>query len=270
MMSNSSFRLAVTGVSGRMGRSILEAYASQPNNASLVAALDRLDGDWIGQDAGSLIGRKLNVAISAELSVLAEVDVLIDFTRPEATMEYLDYAVAHRKGMVIGTTGFNEAQKRRLKEAAQSIPLLQATNMGQGVNATFAILAHTAKILGSNYDVEIIEMHHKHKVDAPSGTALTMGEAIAEAWGKTLEECAVYARHGITGERQAGTIGFSAVRGGDIVGEHTVIFAGMGERIEITHRAMNRSAWANGALQAAAFLSDKPAGWYSMREVVGV
>lgn len=264
-----TFRLAITGASGRMGRAILEAYAAQPGEAQLVAVLDRAGSEWIGRDAGALVGQQLGVEISSDVEALAKANVVIDFTRPEATSEYLKVAEAHRVAMVIGTTGFSDTQKSSLKTAAQHIPILQSTNMGWGVNATFDVLAYTAKVLGRRYDVEIIEMHHKHKVDAPSGTALTMGETIAEAWGTTLEECSIYGRQGITGERKEGTIGFSAVRGGDIVGEHTVIFAGAGERIEITHRATNRGMWANGALRAAAFLQRQSAGWYSMRDVIG-
>lgn len=263
-----SFRLAITGASGRMGRSILEAFAAQPGAAQLIAVLDRADSEWIGRDAGALVGQQLGVEISSDVEDLAKADVIIDFTRPEATLEYLAVAQAHRVAMVIGTTGFGDDQKAVLKAAAQNVPVLQSTNMGWGVNATFDVLAYAAKVLGPRYDVEIVEMHHKHKVDAPSGTALTMGETIAEAWGTTLSECGVYGRQGITGERKAGTIGFSAVRGGDIVGEHTVIFAGAGERIEITHRATNRGMWANGALRAAEFLHAQPAGLYSMRDVI--
>ncbi|MES2205251.1 MAG: 4-hydroxy-tetrahydrodipicolinate reductase [Pseudomonadota bacterium] len=263
-----SYRLAITGASGRMGRAILEAYATNPGVAQLVTVLDHPTSEWIGRDAGALVGQQMGVSITSDVSSLASAQVVIDFTRPEATMEYLSVAQASNVAMVIGTTGFNNEQKVLLKAAAQTRAVLQSTNMGWGVNATFDILAYAAKVLGSQYDVEIVEMHHKHKVDAPSGTGLTMGERIADAWGTNLEECAVYGRQGITGERKTGTIGFSAVRGGDIIGEHTVIFAGAGERIEITHRATNRSMWANGALKAAAFLQAQPAGWYEMKDVI--
>jgi 4-hydroxy-tetrahydrodipicolinate reductase len=251
-----------------MGRSVLEAYATDCGNAQLVAVLDHPGSEWVGRDAGALVGQQLDVFITSNPSSLAEADIVIDFTRPEATMDYLAVAQAHGVAMVIGTTGFNNDQKARLKAAAHKIPVLQSTNMGWGVNATFDILAYAAKVLGPQYDVEIVETHHKYKVDAPSGTALTMGETIAEAWGTHLDECAVYGRQGITGERETGTIGFSSVRGGDIIGEHTVIFAGAGERLEITHRATNRGMWANGALKAAAFLQTKPAGWYGMKDMI--
>jgi 4-hydroxy-tetrahydrodipicolinate reductase len=263
-------KIAIAGASGRMGRMLIEAVLSAPD-ATLSGALDITGSPALGQDAAAFLGQPAGVAITDDIrAVLAVSDVLIDFTRPEGTLAHL--AIARELGvrMVIGTTGFDDAQKSELKAAAQSIPVVFAPNMSVGVNATFKLLEVAAKILDSGYDIEVIEAHHRHKVDAPSGTALRMGEVIADALGKDLNQCAVYAREGYTGEREGGTIGFSTIRGGDIVGDHTVMFAGIGERIEITHKSSSRVSYAQGSVRAARYLMSQPAGLYDMQDVLGL
>lgn len=263
-------KIAIAGASGRMGRMLIESVLSTPG-ASLSGALDIPGSPALGQDAAAFLGRPIGVAVTDDIrAALSGSDVLIDFTRPDGTMAHL--AVARELGVrvVIGTTGFDDAQKATLKAAAKDIPIVFAPNMSVGVNATFKLLEVAAKILNSGYDIEVIEAHHRHKVDAPSGTALRMGEVIAEALGKDLKDCAVYAREGHTGEREEGTIGFATIRGGDIVGDHTVMFAGMGERIEITHKSSSRVSYAQGSVRAARFLMDKPAGLYDMQDVLGL
>jgi 4-hydroxy-tetrahydrodipicolinate reductase len=210
------------------------------------------------------------VAIGADLAALAGADVLIDFTRPEGTTAHLQACLRHGVRMVIGTTGFDDAGKAAIRAAAESIAIVFSPNMSVGVNATFRLLEVAAAILASGYDVEIVEAHHRHKVDAPSGTALKMGEVVAAAQGRSLKEAAVYAREGFTGERRAGTIGFAAVRGGDIVGDHTVLFAGTGERIEITHRAGSRMPYALGSMRAARFVAGRARGLFDMHDVLGL
>jgi 4-hydroxy-tetrahydrodipicolinate reductase len=262
-------RLAIAGASGRMGRMLIEAALADPV-MEIAVALDRPDSPELGHDCGDFLGRRSGVPIVADLGRLADADVLIDFTRPEGTAAHL--AACRRSGvrMVIGTTGLDEAGKAAIREASESIGIVFAPNMSVGVNATFRLLEVAAAILASGYDVEIIEAHHRHKVDAPSGTALKMGEVVAAAQGKSLKELAVYAREGVTGERQAGTIGFAAVRGGDIVGDHTVMFAGTGERIEITHRAGSRMPYAVGSMRAARFVAGQPRGLFDMQDVLGL
>lgn len=264
-------RVAVAGASGRMGRMLIEAVlADGAGDLQLALALDRPDSPEIGQDAGAFLGRRTGVRIEADAGALRHADVLIDFTRPEGTLAHLPVCAAAGVRMVIGTTGFDDAGKRAIAAAAQDIAIVFAPNMSVGVNATFKLLEVAARILSSGYDIEIVEAHHRHKVDAPSGTALKMGEVLAAALGRDLKDVAVFAREGVTGERKAGSIGFAAIRGGDIVGDHTVLFAGAGERIEITHRATSRAGYAQGSLRAARFLAGKARGLYDMHDVLGL
>jgi 4-hydroxy-tetrahydrodipicolinate reductase len=252
-----------------MGRMLIEALQDSPD-LRLAVALDRSDSPELGNDCGEFLGKRTGVLVGADLDRLGSADVLIDFTRPVATLAHLRACLQHRVRMVIGTTGFDAAGRQAIEAAARSIPILFAPNMSVGVNATFRLLEVAARILASGYDVEVIEAHHRHKVDAPSGTALKMGEVIAAAQGRRLEDVAVYARHGETGERKTGSIGFSSIRGGDIVGDHTVLFAGTGERIEITHRSASRMTYAIGALRAARFLGDRNNGLFDMNDVLGL
>ncbi len=262
-------RLAIAGAGGRMGRMLIEAALADPS-VTVTAALDRADSAELGRDCGDFLGRRTNVTIGADLDRIAEADVLIDFTRPEGTAAHLDACRRAGVKMVIGTTGFDDKDKAAIRDAAESIAIVLAPNMSVGVNATLKLLDVAARILASGYDIEIIEAHHRHKVDAPSGTALKMGEVIAAAQASALADRAVYAREGVTGERRPGTIGFAAVRGGDIVGDHTVLFAGTGERIEITHRAGSRMPYALGSLRAARFVAGKPRGLFDMQDVLGL
>lgn len=262
-------KLAIAGASGRMGQMLIEAALSQPD-LSISAALDRADSPMLGRDCAETTGRSTGVRVSSELAALAGADVLIDFTRPDATLRHLDACMAAKVKMVIGTTGFDDAGKRAIQAASQHIAIVFAPNMSVGVNATFKLIEMAASMLGDGYDIEIIEAHHRHKVDAPSGTALKMGEVVAAALGRPLAELAVYAREGHTGERRPGSIGFATIRGGDIVGDHTVMFAGAGERIDITHRSGSRTSYANGSLRAARFLADKSRGLYDMFDVLGL
>ena len=257
-------RIVVAGISGRMGKALLEAVATAPD-CVLHGALVRRGSEWEGREVAPAV-----VAASDIPAVLAGADVLIDFTRPEATMAHL--AVCERLGvaMVIGTTGFDEASKQRIVQAGQSIGVVLSPNMSVGVNLAYRLLETAARVLNEGYDIEIIETHHRHKVDAPSGTALRMGEVIAQALGRDLRDCAVYGREGITGERDPSTIGFATVRGGDVVGDHTVLFAGIGERIEITHKASSRLTFAAGAVRAARFLHQSGAGFHDMQDVLGL
>jgi 4-hydroxy-tetrahydrodipicolinate reductase len=262
-------KLAIAGAGGRMGRMLIEAAFADPEVA-IAVALDRADSPELGRDCGDFLGRRTDVTIGADLARVADADVLIDFTRPEGTAAHLDACRRAGVKMVIGTTGFDDEAKAAIRDAAESIAIVFAPNMSVGVNATLKLLDVAARILASGYDIEIIEAHHRHKVDAPSGTALKMGEVIAAAQASALSDRAVYAREGVTGERRAGTIGFAAVRGGDIVGDHTVLFAGTGERIEITHRAGSRMPYALGSLRAARFVAGKPRGLFDMRDVLGL
>ena len=261
-------KIAVAGASGRMGRMLVEAIAAAPD-ATLSGALDRAGAPSIGQDAGAFAGVPAGVAITADLAEgLAGADCLIDFTRPEGTLEHLAYCAEHGIKLVIGTTGFDDAGKEAIRAAAEKTAIVFAPNMSVGVNVTLKLLQQAAKSFAEGYDIEIIEAHHRHKVDAPSGTALKMGEVIADALGRDLKDCAVYGREGVTGERDPSTIGFATVRGGDVVGDHTVLFAGTGERIEITHKSSSRVTYAHGALRAAQFLADKTTGLYDMQDVL--
>ena len=239
----SALKFAIAGASGRMGRMLVETVLNTPD-AQLVGALDISGSAYIGQDPGAFLGKDTGVRITDEIKVgITGADFLIDFTRPEGTLEHLKVAQELGVKMIIGTTGFSEEQKNALKLASQKLAIVFAPNMSVGVNATFKLLEVAAKILNQGYDIEIVESHHKHKVDAPSGTALGMGEVIAKALGKDLKDCAVYAREGHTGEREPGTIGFATIRGGDIVGDHTVMFCGEGERIEVTHKSASRMSY---------------------------
>jgi len=262
-------KLAIAGASGRMGRMLIEAALAEPDT-SIAAAFDRADSPDIGRDCGEFLGRATATPVSADLRALAGCDVLIDFTRPEATLAHLDACVAAGTSIVIGTTGFDDAGRAAIRHASERIGVVFSPNMSVGVNATFKLLEMAAKMMNRGYDIEIIEAHHRHKVDAPSGTALKMGEIIATALGRNLKDCGVYAREGITGERNPSTIGFSTVRGGDIVGDHTVLFAGTGERLEITHRSGSRATYAEGSLRAVRFLSGKRNGLFDMFDVLGL
>lgn len=263
-------KIVVAGCSGRIGRVLLENILKS-NDLALHAALDHTSSNITGKDAGELIGTPCGVKVTTDpVSALQGADVLIDFTRPEGTLHHLSICQKLGVKMVIGTTGFSAPQKEQLRAAAKNIGIVFSPNMSVGVNLTFKLLEVAAEILTQGYDIEIIEAHHRHKVDAPSGTALAMGEVIAKKLGRTLDECAVYGREGVTGERDPSTIGFATIRGGDIVGDHTVLFAGIGERIEITHKASSRSTYAMGALRAARFLQTHPTGIYDMQDVLGL
>jgi len=263
-------RIAVAGASGRMGRMLIEAVTAA-DDCELTGALDVPGSAALGQGASAFLGHTSGVAITADLdTALANTDVLIDFTRPEGTLAHL--AACRRRGVkvVVGTTGFSDAQKGEIAEHAKHIAIMMAPNMSVGVNVVLRLLDTAARALANGYDIEIIEAHHRHKVDAPSGTALAMGEVVAAALGRDLKQCAIYGREGVTGERDPSTIGFATVRGGDIVGDHTVLFAGTGERIEITHKASSRATFAQGSLRAARFLADKANGLYGMDQVLGL
>lgn len=263
-------RIAIAGASGRMGHMLIEAVRAA-DDCQLAGALDREGSPTLGSDAGAFLGFASGVAVTADLRTgLAGAQVLIDFTRPEGTMAHL--AVCRELGVqaVIGTTGFSDAQKTEIAEIAKDIAIVMAPNMSVGVNVTFKLLEMAAKALSTGYDIEVIEAHHRHKVDAPSGTALKMGEVIADALGRDLKDCAVYAREGVTGERDPSTIGFATIRGGDIVGDHTVLFAGTGERIEISHKSSSRAGYAQGSLRAVRFLAGQKAGLFDMFDVLGL
>jgi 4-hydroxy-tetrahydrodipicolinate reductase len=263
-------RVAVAGACGRMGHMLIEALCTAPD-CTLAGALDVPGSPALGQDAAAFLGRTSGVPVTADLDAgLANAQVLIDFTRPEGTLAHLDACARRGVKAVIGTTGFSDAHKARIAEHAQRLAIVLAPNMSVGVNVVLRLLDTAARALAEGYDIEIVEAHHRHKVDAPSGTALAMGEAVAAALGRDLKRCAVYGREGVTGERDASTIGFATVRGGDIVGDHTVLFAGTGERIEISHKATSRATFAQGALRAARFVAAKPSGLFGMADVLGM
>ncbi|WP_165680806.1 4-hydroxy-tetrahydrodipicolinate reductase [Metapseudomonas otitidis] len=264
-------RIAVMGAAGRMGKTLIEAVQQSPG-AGLTAAIDRPDSTLVGADAGELaaLGR-IGVPLSGDLAkVVDEFDVLIDFTHPSVTLKNLEVCRQAGKAMVIGTTGFTAGDKALLAEAAKQIPIVFAANFSVGVNLCLKLLDTAARVLGDEVDVEIIEAHHRHKVDAPSGTALRMGEVVAEALGRDLSKVAVYGREGQTGARERETIGFATVRAGDVVGDHTVLFAADGERVEITHKASSRMTFARGAVRAALWLDGQGAGLYDMQDVLGL
>lgn len=260
-------RIAIAGADGRMGRMLIEAILDT-TDLKLTVALDRAEAASIGQDAGAFLGQDTGVIITDDLSALDQADCLIDFTRPEGTLAHLDACVKYGTKCVIGTTGFTEQGKQAIHAASQKIAVVFAPNMSVGVNATLKLLDMAAKLLNDGYDVEVFEAHHRNKVDAPSGTALAMGETVAQAWGKELNDIADWARHGETGARETGRIGFASLRGGDIVGDHTVFFCGAGERIEISHRASSRATYAQGSLRAARYLARKEFGLFDMQDVL--
>ena len=262
-------RVAVAGASGRMGRMLIEAVLAA-DDMRLAAAFDIAGSPSLGQDACAFLGRASGVDITAQVRAgLAASDVLIDFTRPEGTLAHL--ALCRELGVkaVVGTTGFDDAQRALIADHAEHIAIMMAPNMSVGVNVVLKLLDMAARALNEGYDIEIVEAHHRHKVDAPSGTALEMGRVVAAALGRDLKDCAVLARQGVTGEREPSSIGFASIRGGDIFGDHTVLFAGIGERIEITHKSSSRVTWAQGSLRAARFLATKPHGLFNMNDVLG-
>lgn len=269
-MSDARLRIAIAGASGRMGRVLIEAVLAEPD-CWLAGALDIEGSPALGQDAGAFAGRSTGVMITSDLRAgLSSAQLLIDFTRPEGTLAHLKLCRELGVKAVIGTTGFTPAQKAEIADHADHIALMLAPNMSVGVNVMLKLLDQAARALNQGYDIEVIEAHHRHKVDAPSGTALQIGEVLAAALGRELKDCAVYARHGVTGERDPSTIGFSAIRGGDIVGDHTVLFAGTGERIEITHKSSSRATYAQGSLRAARFLASRSQGLFDMNDVLGL
>ena len=261
--------IAVVGAAGRMGKTLIEACA-ETEGLQLTVATEVPESSLIGADAGEVAGiGKNGVKISDSLdSAEQDFDVLIDFTRPEPCLAHLDWCVANGKKMVIGTTGFSDEEKTYIQTAAQTVGIVFAPNMSVGVNLCLKLLDMAARVLGDEVDIEVIEAHHRYKVDAPSGTALRMGEVVANALGRDLNECAVYGREGITGERDRKTIGFETIRAGDVVGDHTVLFAGIGERVEITHKASNRMTFAKGAMRASTWLSQKDTGLFDMSDVL--
>lgn len=263
-------KIAIAGSSGRMGRVLLEAI-TQVNDMCVAAALEVTGSAYVGKDAGELIGSKNGIVITDDYeTALQDCDYIIDFTRPEGTLAHLKVCREAGVKMIIGTTGFSAEEKEILRAASDDIAIVFAPNMSVGVNVTLRLLEIAARVLNDGYDIEIIEAHHRHKIDAPSGTALCMGEVIAEALGRDLKKVAVYGREGVTGERDDTTIGFSTIRAGDIVGEHTAMFAGSGERVEIVHKASSRMTFAMGALRAVRFLQDKPNGLFDMQDVLGL
>ena len=264
-------RVAIVGASGRMGLCLLKATYLEDKTA-LSVAVSRAGSPACGKDAGDLAGiGAQGISILDDLTnVMGEFDVLIDFTRPEPSMQYIKLCQLAGKKIVIGTTGYTDEQKEKIAEAAKEIAIVLAPNMSVGVNLSLKLLEMTAKVMGDYTDIEIIEAHHRHKVDAPSGTALRMGEVVANALGRDLKDCAIYGREGDTGERDRKTIGFSTIRAGDIVGEHTVMFADEGERVEITHKATSRMTFANGAVRAAVWLENQKNGLYDMQDVLGL
>ncbi len=265
-----AMKIAVAGASGRMGRMLIEAIVQDPET-TLTGALDVATSPSVGTDAAAFLGQAGGVLIESDLNKgLAQSQFLIDFTRPEGTLHHLAYCAEHGIKMIIGTTGFDDAGKAAIEAAAKKTAIVFAPNMSVGVNVTMKLLELAAKSFSHGYDIEIIEAHHRHKVDAPSGTALKMGEVIADALGRDLKKDGVFAREGVTGERDPSSIGFATIRGGDIVGDHTVLFAGIGERIEITHKSSSRVTYAHGSLRAARFLQNKTSGLFDMQDVLGL
>ena len=263
-------RLTIAGVSGRMGRALLETIA-RDDECVLAGAIDRVGSPLAGHDAGAAYGALTGVQVmdNPDLAI-QNAETLIDFTRPEASFTYLDLCVARRKSVVLGTTGFDRAGTARIELAAKQIPIVFAPNMSIGVNLLMKLAELAADVLRDGYDIEIIEAHHRNKVDSPSGTALGLGRAVANVLQRDLASCAVYGREGQIGERESTSIGFATVRGGDIVGDHTLLFAGIGERVELTHKASSRATFAQGALRAAKWLQGKAPGLYDMRDVLNL
>ncbi len=263
-------KIAIVGASGRMGRMLIESTLRDAE-VTLVSAIDQAGTPAIGKNAGELVGMPCGMMVTSDVEAgIARADCLIDFTRPEGTLEHLAFCLRHKVAIVIGTTGFDEHGKQAIAEAAREIPIVFAPNMSVGVNVVFKLLDTASRILSEGYDIEIVEAHHKHKIDAPSGTALRMGEVVAKALERDLKKCAIYGREGVTGERDPSTIGFSTVRGGDIVGDHTVMYCGIGERVEISHKAGSRMPYALGSLRAARFLAGKANGLFDMQDVLGL
>ncbi len=264
-------RIAITGAAGRMGKTLIEA-CQQVEDCQFSAAIERPDSTLIGADAGEVAGLgKLEVILVDDVAkVVDDFDTLIDFTSIESTLNNLQICAQHGKHIIIGTTGFSDEQKSQIAQAAEKTAVVFAPNMSVGVNLCLKLLQMAASVLNEDYDIEVIEAHHRHKVDAPSGTALRMGEVVAETLGRDLKECAVYGREGQTGARDPNTIGFETIRAGDIVGEHTVMFATEGERVEITHKASSRMTFAKGAVRAARWLQNKDRGLYDMQDVLGL
>ena len=263
-------RVGIVGAGGRMGRMLIEA-ALKDTDVTLGAAFDLPGSPVIGKVVGELVGMDCDVVVRDSLADgLQDIDCLIDFTRPQGTLEHLELCRQAGVAMAIGTTGFEAEGKAMIAAAARDIPVVFAPNMAVGVNLVFKLLDTAARILNQGYDIEIVEAHHRLKIDAPSGTALRMGEVVAGALGRDLAECAVYGREGVTGERDPSTIGFATVRGGDIVGDHTVMFCGLGERVEITHKASSRMPYAQGSMRAARFLAGHKSGLFDMQDVLGL
>lgn len=266
----SAVKIVIAGCSGRMGHALLEGVFADVE-LMLHGALDRANNPQLGRDAGELLGKSSGIKITDNLEeALNGADALIDFTRPEASMQYIEACRKAKVSMVIGTTGFSSEQKQIIQDAAKDIAIVFAPNMSVGVTLLINLVEQAAKVLNDGYDIEVVEMHHRYKVDAPSGTALRLGEAAAKGLGQSLDDCAIYAREGVTGEREAGKIGFATMRGGDVVGDHTVVLAGIGERVELTHKASSRATFALGALRAAKFLRGKQSGLYDMQDVLGL
>ncbi|HXE41105.1 MAG TPA: 4-hydroxy-tetrahydrodipicolinate reductase [Azonexus sp.] len=266
----SKTRIGIVGASGRMGRMLIEAVLKD-EQVVLGGAFDQPGSPAIGKSAGELVGLASDVLVSDDLvGGLKGIDCLIDFTRPQGTLHHLELCRQAGVGIIIGTTGFEAEGKAAITAAAQDIPVVFAPNMAVGVNLVFKLLDTAARILNQGYDIEIVEAHHRMKIDAPSGTALRMGEVVADALGRDLKECAVYGREGVTGERDPSTIGFATVRGGDIVGDHTVMFCGLGERVEVTHKASSRMPYALGSLRAARFIAGRQNGLFDMQDVLGL
>jgi 4-hydroxy-tetrahydrodipicolinate reductase len=262
-------RIAIHGAAGRMGRAVIQAALAAPN-IQLVAAVDRQDNPELGEDIGGVVGQAdVGVAVGHAIdTTAAPFEVLVDFTQPEATLAALELCRASRKAMVIGTTGFSPEQRQAIAAAAKDIPICMAANFSIGVNVVLSLLGDAARLLRDGYDVEIVEAHHRHKADAPSGTALAMADEVCKALGRNLKDCAVYGREGQVGARQGQTVGFATIRGGDVVGDHTVMFLGEGERVEISHKATSRLNFAQGALRAAAWLAGRKPGLYTMQDVL--
>jgi len=266
-----TIRIGITGAAGRMGRTLIETI-SVVDGLSLTAAIEQAGSTLLGADAGELAGLGKNgvIVTGSLLAVIARIDVLIDFSIPAATLENLAVCSEHGVALVVGTTGFSPEQQHAIEQAAQLTPICKASNFSTGVNVCFKLLDMAARVLGDEVDIEIYEAHHRHKIDAPSGTALSMGRVVADALGRDLDKVAVYGRQGQTGARPRDTIGFATVRAGDIVGDHTVTFAADGERVEITHKASSRMAFARGAVRAAGWLRGQKPGLYDMQDVLGL
>ncbi len=266
----SATRIGIVGASGRMGRMLIEATLKDEKLA-LGALFDVPGSPFVGKTVSDLVGMPSDVVVTDDVAAgLKNIDCLIDFTRPEGTLVHLELCRQAGVGIIIGTTGFEAEGKAAITAAAEDIPVVFAPNMAVGVNLVFKLLETAASILNTGYDIEIVEAHHRMKVDAPSGTALRMGEVVAKAVGRDLKECAVYGREGVTGERDPSTIGFATVRGGDIVGDHTVMFCGLGERVEVTHKASSRMPYALGSLRAARFIAGRKNGLFDMQDVLGL